>query len=158
MRQHARWLRGACLAISLGAAIATLKAASVESLALAGPTGAAGLSLPSEADNPVLLVKDDKPKKGCNLCNDKGYCLIVDNEGTCQAQKTAIEKHWGPDFKWRCICSKKPKSSSSSGKQVCCWFADNPKYKGCGDERRVKNALLAGNPPGVIECGPYQQP
>ncbi len=138
--------------------VGILRFVGIDTLALAGPAGTAGLSLPRQVDSPILLVKDkvDKPKKGCDLCNDKGYCLVVNNEATCQTQKTAVEKNWGPDFKWQCICSKKPKSSSSSGKQVCCWLADNPAYKSCGDERQAKNALLVSSPPGkAIECGPY---
>jgi hypothetical protein len=153
--RHYAW-RIACLALSLTAGIATLRTVGVETLALAGPAGTADLSLRSQTGGTILLVTDKvhKPKKGCYLCNNKGYCLDENDKESCQVQKNVIETTWGPGYTWKCRCSKKPLPASTE--TACCWPSDNPAAKTCGTARGVRNAAIINYPGKAIECGPYQ--
>jgi hypothetical protein len=154
MSQHV-WRRAARFAISTAVLIAPLTISGVDVTALAGPAENAGLSLVNRLNTPILLVKDKvhKPKNGCLLCNDKGYCLDSNSKENCQTEKSVIEKTWGPDYKWRCICSRKPAQPAKEG--ACCWPADNPGAKSCGEAKSARNSAVISNPGKAIECGPY---
>ena len=123
--------------------------------AMAG-VAAEGLSLPRLS--PVHYVKEHsvhKPKKGCLLCNDKGYCVDEANKQDCQTSKSAIQKTWGPGYTWKCVCSKKAQSPSGEG--ACCWPTDNPAKKDCGEANGAKSSAVVNNPGKAIQCGPYQK-
>jgi hypothetical protein len=154
MSQQTRY-RIARLAISIAVLIAPLMISGLDVAALAGPPVGESGPVSRSPDDLILLVKDKihKPKSGCLLCNDKGYCLDSNNKQDCQTQKSVIEKTWGPDYKWRCICSRKPAEPATEG--ACCWPADNPAAKSCGEAKSARNSAVIGNPGKVIECGPY---
>jgi hypothetical protein len=141
------WWRITGLAISLAASIATLRIAGVETSALAGPVWTA---VPNQVDNLLLLAKD-KPKQGCSLCNNKGYCLDEVNQQQCQSEKSIVELNWGPGYKWKCRCSKKPLASKE---RACCWPADVPSAKFCADAVSARSLAVTRFPGKVIECGP----
>lgn len=154
MSQHA-WCRAACLAISLAAVIVPFRILGIEATAMAEPAMKALLSPPSSVDSSILLVKDKihKPKSGCLMCNNKGYCLDSNNKESCEVEKSVIEKTWGPDYTWRCICSRKSAEPAKEG--ACCWPADDPAAKSCGEAKSARNSAIISNPGKAIECGPY---
>jgi len=152
------WWRVACLCLLLAmtGAFGVYRFAGIENPALAGPVEKAGLSLENRVDNPILLVTDKihKPKSGCLLCNDKGYCLDTNDKEACQGQKNVIETTWGPGYKWKCRCSKK--ATPASHESACCWPVDIPAAKSCGEAKAARNAAVINHPGKAIECGPYE--
>lgn len=94
-------------------------------------------------------------EKSCELCNDKGYCLSFEDRGSCQANKSVVEKKWDPSLKWKCSCSHtKTKVPKEPDNAACCWVSDNPASKICGSESKIRRALVVSNPGKLIECGP----
>ncbi|HMK41653.1 MAG TPA: hypothetical protein VK451_08845, partial [Methyloceanibacter sp.] len=83
------WWRAARLGFCVAVVIAPLTILGAEATALTGPEAGGGVPVSRSLDDLILLVKEKvhKPKSGCLLCNDKGYCLDESDKGTCEGEK-----------------------------------------------------------------------
>jgi hypothetical protein len=155
---HHPCARGVSLAISLTIAlIGSYLLVAFSSAGLAGPAeyGALPHNLQKLVGNPVLQIKTKHGGGCCQLCNDKGYCLDFEDRGSCEANKSVVEKTWEASLKWSCACSrKKSKAPTEPDKAACCLVAGNPLSKICGSESKIRRALVVSNPGKLIECGP----